>query len=111
MIGAQIVVGDQHYAASLILTPTELRADWPPQTVAGLQTEHLKAIIDLQPDVVILGTGERQVFPSADLIGAFLEQGIGIEVMDTRAACRTYNVLVSEDRNALAALMPLAPSD
>jgi uncharacterized protein len=54
-----------------------------------------------------MGTGERQVFLAPELLMVFYRQSVGIEVMNTQAACRTFNVLVSEDRNVVAALMPL----
>ena len=67
---------------------------------------HLLSIFEMKPEVVLLGTGAKQVFLPPQLMMQFYNKGIGIEVMTTDAACRTFNVLVSEGRNVLAALMP-----
>ncbi len=78
--------------------------DWPPAQLDALRPEHLEAIFDLEPEVVLLGTGERQRFPPADIRAAFAARRVGLEVMDLGAACRTYNILVQEERRAVAAL-------
>ena len=67
--------------------------------------EHLEAVLELEPEVVLLGTGRKQAFPAPRLLRAFFERGIGFEAMTTEAACRTFNVLVSEGRTAVAALI------
>jgi uncharacterized protein len=86
-----------------------LRADrieqWRPQTLDALTMTDLESIFAMQPEIVVLGTGTRQRFPDAKWMGAVLARGIGCEVMNTGAACRTYNVLVSEDRRVVAALL------
>jgi uncharacterized protein len=66
----------------------------------------LRVAIELAPEVIVLGTGPNQQFPSPGLIAEVLRMGIGMEVMDTRAACRTYNILASEYRRVVAALLP-----
>ena len=65
----------------------------------------LEPVFALQPEIVVLGSGPRQRFPEPRLLAAIMTRGIGCEVMDTGAACRTYNVLVSEARRAVAALL------
>ena len=109
--GAVAVNGTPH-ASSLILTGTTL-APWPPQTAGDLQAEHFTAIAALQPEIVVLGTGRRLVFPAPWLTRALVEAGIGCEVMDTPAACRTYNILLGEGRRVAAALIvePVADGD
>jgi uncharacterized protein len=72
---------------------------------ADLGAEHAARILELQPELVLIGTGERQEFPAAAFGARFLESGIGFEVMDTGAACRTFNVLASERRRVVALLM------
>lgn len=62
-------------------------------------------ILALEPELVLLGTGARQIFPAAEFSAQFLRAGIGFEVMDTGAACRTFNVLVSEQRHVAAMLL------
>jgi uncharacterized protein len=73
--------------------------------VADLTQEHAARLLAHDPEVVLLGTGLRQVFPAPAFGARFLEAGIGFEVMDTGAACRTYNVLVGEQRRVVALLM------
>ncbi len=86
-------------SARTIATPSDLHA------VGQLRPEHAAALLELQPEVVLLGTGPRQVFPDAAFGAGFLQAGIGFEVMDTGAACRTFNVLTAELRQVVALLM------
>jgi uncharacterized protein len=101
----EIRVGGRIIRASVILTATDLVLEWPPRHVRELAPEHLKNALDLAPEVILLGTGQRQVFPDAHVLAAVHRAGIGIEVMDTRAACRTFNILLQEGRKVAAALM------
>jgi uncharacterized protein len=80
----------------------------PPQQPEELRAAHFEQIAALQPELVIFGSGARLRFVSPALLRALIDARIGVETMDTPAACRTYNVLVSEGRRALAALL-LAP--
>ena len=100
-----ITIGDRAIGTSFLLMRDRLVEDWPVASLAALGPEAVARILELAPDVVILGTGERQAFPHAKVMAEFLTRGIGIEVMDNHAAARTYNVLVSEGRNALVAFM------
>jgi uncharacterized protein len=102
-----IRIGDAYYLRSLIVSASELVTDWAPQRPDELEEAHLQEIIALQPEVVLLGTGARQHFLAPRDMYCFYRQGIGIEVMTTDAACRTFNVLVTEGRPVAAALMPL----
>jgi uncharacterized protein len=102
---AEIVVHDRVIRSSVILTGRELIADWPPRTVAELTEDHLRPVFALNVDVVLLGTGRTQEFPVARILAAAGRAGVGLEVMDTAAACRTYNVLLQEERRVAAALM------
>lgn len=102
-----IAIGEQTYRQSLLLTGSELVTDWPPQRLSELRTPHLSALFALEPELVLLGTGSQQQFPEGALMMEFYRRGVGIEVMSTAAACRTFNVLVAESRRVLAALMPL----
>ena len=100
----ELRIGEQLVRSSCIVSADRLITDWPPKGVAALAPEHLEAIFALAPEVVLLGTGERQRFPPAGIRAAFAARGVGLEVMDLGAACRTYNVLVQEERRAVAAL-------
>lgn len=95
--------------ASLIVSPEQLLTDWPPQTLAELQAEHWASVLALRPEVVLLGTGARLVFPPPAVLSACYQAGIGVEVMDTGAACRTFNILAAEGRNVVAALLQIEP--
>jgi uncharacterized protein len=100
----EVRVGDAVLHRSCVISAERLIDDWRPQTLDELSAADLEAVFALQPEIVVLGTGARQRFPDTKLLAAILERGIGCEVMDTGAACRTYNVLVSESRRAVAAL-------
>ena len=81
--------------------------DWPPQALDQLREAHFEPILALQPELVLLGTGTRQGFVPPPLLKCFYAAGIGIEMMTTDAACRTFNLLAAEDREVVAALLPL----
>lgn len=102
-----IRVGGRLLTTGLILTPERMIEDWGPSEPAGLDSAHLQALIELEPEVILLGTGPVQVFPEACVYFRVLELGIGFEIMDTGAACRTYNILTAEGRRVAAALLPL----
>ena len=102
-----ICIAENCYSRSLLLSADQLISDWPPQCFAELEAAHLQAIFQLHPELVLVGTGSRQHFPAADIMMEFHQRGIGIEVMGTAAACRTFNVLVYEARPVVAALFPL----
>lgn len=93
----------------LLMTPHSAD-DWNPPPVAELSIEHLSAVITIEPppEFLILGTGKSIIFPPRALIRALDEKGIGIEVMDSRAAARTWGMLRGEERWISAALMPFA---
>lgn len=101
----QVSVDGNSYTRSLLLLPDRIDPAWGPADFAGLSAEHLAALADLACDVILLGTGARQRFPAPALLRSLIEAGRGVEVMDTPAACRTYNVLVAEGRRPAAALI------
>jgi len=100
----ELRVGDDILHTSCIVTADTLIKEWPPQTLDELQPEYLQTIFDVQPEVVVLGTGATQRFPSAQITAMFGERRIGLEVMTLGAACRTFNILVQEDRRVAAVL-------
>lgn len=100
-----IQVVDTWYSESLIISAQQVRSDWPPRRFDELDAQQLEAVLEFEPDVVLVGTGERQRFLSPELMMTLLGRGVGAEVMSTAAACRTFNVLVSEGRNVVAALL------
>lgn len=101
----RIRVDEHELTTSFLISPDRLLPDWAPRSLDELRDEHLEQVLELEPEVVLLGTGERIRFPEPRIFAMFQSRGIGFEVMDTNAACRTYNVLVSEQRRAVAAIM------
>lgn len=90
--------------SSCIVTADRLITDWEPQTFAELGAAHLEAILALTPELVVLGTGTTQHFAPPAVRAALAERGVGLEAMHLGAACRTFNVLVQEERRVAAAL-------
>lgn len=100
----RIQVNAATYNQSLIVTPGQIVADWPPQSLDELTSDHLTQVAALGPEIVLLGTGEVQRFPHPALLASLMRARIGVEVMDTPAACRTYNIIMAEGRAVAAAL-------
>ncbi len=99
-----IVIGDRRIAHS-VLVSAEAVEDWPPGRMAELTAEHMAQCLALEPEVIIIGTGKQQLFLPVQHAAGLQAQGIGVEVMTNDAACRTFNVLLSEDRRVVLALM------
>ena len=99
-----VVISNVTYQSSLILCATDIINDWPPQTSAELTAHHLQQVISLDPEIVLLGTGSEIVFPPDEVLQPVISNRIGYEIMDTGAACRSYNFLVAEGRRVVAAL-------
>ena len=100
-----VLIGGQSYRDGVIVSAARIIADWRPRPVAELQIEDFQAALDLEPDVILFGTGITHCFASNRLMTTIMSRGIGFEVMATAAACRTYNVLLAEDRRVVAALL------
>lgn len=99
------MINEHRHTNSVIVMPKRVIDDWPPQNFDDLTADHFDILDKIKPQLVIIGTGDKQQFPDPALYAALLEQGIGVEVMTTPAACRTYNILVSEGRLVAAALL------
>ncbi len=97
-------VGKEWYRSHLILSSQHILSDWTVTDPDILQANDLSAAIELDPEIILLGTGNHLALPDIDLMAELARQGIGLEIMDTPAACRTYNVLIHESRNVVAAL-------
>lgn len=93
------------YTGSVLVRPDADVEPWPAQSFAALEADHFARLLELQPELVLLGTGERQRFPHPRLLRPFAQARVGIEVMTTPAACRTYNILMAEGRRVVAALL------
>lgn len=103
-----IRIGGQDYREGLLITPQRLAPGWGPESAAELRAEHIDDLLTADPQVIVLGTGRHQVFPDITVYAAGLARGVGIEIMDTGAACRTYNILVGEGRRVAAGLLMIA---
>lgn len=99
-----ITVNDTEVTSTLVLMPQQLHDEWGPRTVDELRTHHLDDIVAMAPELVLIGTGRRQQFPDREIMIRTIQAGLGIEVMTTEAACRTYNVLAAEGRQVAAVL-------
>jgi len=99
-----IGVNGSPVSGSLILSPMEMILDWKPKEYAQLQAEHLDAFYQLNAEVILLGTGEKQTFPDKDVLRRLAQGNIGFEIMDTQAACRTFNIIMAEGRTVVAGL-------
>ncbi len=99
-----ITINSKAYDRSLIVTPAQVM-DWPPASFDELLAAHFEMIAGMKLEVVILGTGSKLRFPPPGLTRALVEAQVGLEVMDTGAACRTYNILMSDGRRVAAALL------
>lgn len=102
--GEAIVIGQNRYTETVALTPDGLFEDFAPPPIEELALSHFEMLLEDEPELVILGTGRRTVFPPRELTFAFARRRIGLEVMDTAAAARTFNVLAGEGRRLAAVL-------
>jgi len=98
-------IGDRSFDSSVIVSATALIERWRPRRMEDLAPEDLAPVLELRPDVLLIGSGPRQKFPDRGILAALYESRVGFEIMDTGAACRTYNVLVAEGRSVAAALI------
>ena len=100
-----VEINKQQYAHNLIVMADTLILDWQATDFASLSAVHFDVLIELKPEVVLLGTGEKHQFLHPVIYQKLTMQGIPLECMTTAAACRTYNILMSEGRNVTAALL------
>lgn len=100
-----VTINEVIYRQSLVLTASDIHSPWPVASIEDLSPENLAPVLESNPAVVLLGTGERQRFPDTRTFALFGERGIGLEVMDNGALCRTFNILVAEDRAVTAAVI------
>jgi uncharacterized protein len=98
-------VGGIEYCENLVLTADLIAKGWAPGGFAALDAADFATLLTHAPELVLLGTGARQAFPHPRLIRDLASAHVGVEVMDTRAACRTFNILVAEGRRVTAALV------
>lgn len=105
-VGADSIrVGDELLKKSFALTPNEIIAEWPARNIEALCEADFEPLFAAEPEMILLGTGTGPVFPPRELVFAFARRGIGLETMDTAAACRTFNILVADGRKVAAVLI------
>jgi uncharacterized protein len=100
-----VSINGKPFSQSLIVSTTQLNDDWNLTSIESLQTSHIEQILTLKPELIIIGTGDKLIFPAVEVYAAIIQQGIGVDFMDTGAACRTYNILMSEGRDVVAGLV------
>ena len=100
-----VMVNGERFEKSVVVLPERILADWPATGFADLKAEHMAALAGLDREIILLGTGTKLRFPRPEIIAPLVSAGIGVEVMDLQAACRTYNILMSEGRKVAAALL------
>ncbi len=97
-----IMVGDQLLKKNFALTTDEVIGDWNASVIEDMTEDDFEALIASKPELILLGTGPKPVFPPRELVFSLARKGIGLEAMDTAAACRTFNILISEGRRVAA---------
>lgn len=100
--GRHALVNERSLTRSFIVAPDALVEDWPVVGITAMRPADLDALFTLQPELIVLGSGETQAFPPADVMAACLQRGIGLEAMTNAAAARTFNVLAGEGRRVVA---------
>ena len=100
-----VIVNGQEHRRSVVVPWQGPVSDWPAARFEALTAAHFEALAALKPELVIFGSGKRMRFPKPALLRPLIDARIGVETMDTPAACRTYNVLLAEGRSVVAALL------
>jgi uncharacterized protein len=100
-----ICINGEQLTSSLIVSPRLLVNTWPPKSFIDIAPQHIDHILQMRPEIIILGTGRHLHFPTSQISAQIRQLGIGFEVMDTGAACRCYNLLMCEGRNIVAGLI------
>ncbi|QSX76389.1 Mth938-like domain-containing protein [Lysobacter arenosi] len=103
--GTSALVNDRRLYASFVLSPDQLIEDWPVSAVKAITPQDLDPVLAMEPEVILLGSGATQVFPTAAVMAACLGRGVGLETMTNAAAARTFNVLSGEGRRVVAAFV------
>ncbi|GMR20305.1 MAG: Mth938-like domain-containing protein [Gammaproteobacteria bacterium] len=103
----EIIINQQRYQGSLIITPDAVIPEWTASSADTLTQAQLQVLLQLSPEILLLGTGRNLNFPSSETMKSVIQANIGYEIMDTAAACRTFNILMGEGRHVVAGLMEI----
>jgi uncharacterized protein len=101
----EVVVSGRTLTESFVISAESLIEAWPPEHIDELHHDHLQHILQLDPELVLIGTGETLKFPPVRHYASLIEANIGVEIMDSGAACRTYNILIAEGRQVVAGII------
>ena len=105
-----VSINGKRHEGSVIVCGNRTETDWAPDGFDGLTPEQFDRLAESGAEIVLFGSGEHQRFPAPALLKSLISKGIGLEVMDTKAACRTYNILVAEGRHVACGVI-IEPSD
>ena len=108
--GNTAIIGELLYTASFIVTPKRVVSNWPPQSPNQLAIDDIEMILELDPELILVGTGNTLRFPDSEILKGVISAGIGIDFMGSYAACRTYNILAAEGRHVAAGIIIDQPS-
>jgi uncharacterized protein len=100
-----VAVGGNRYEHPVVVTAEQVFTDWRPEGVNALTEAHFAYFLALKPEVLLFGTGSQQHFPHPRLYQMLIAAGVGVEFMNTPAACRSYNILVGEERKVAAGIL------
>ena len=100
-----VMVSGSPKTGSFIISLEQLIEDWAPSHIDQLRKQHIQPLLELEPELVLIGTGESLKFPAMEHYASLIQHNIGVEIMDSAAACRTYNILLSEGRKVVAGII------
>ena len=100
-----VAINGRQFQQPVVVMAGQVRTDWPASDFVSLEAKHFDYFLELKPEILLFGTGPKQQFARPELYRELVKARIGIEFMDTPAACRTYNILVAEDRHVIAAVL------
>jgi len=102
---SSITINGKMFSQSLVVANTQLNENWDIASIELLTPNHIDLVLSFKPELILIGTGSKLTFPAIELYAGIIERGIGVDFMDTGAACRTYNILMSEGRDVVAGLI------
>ncbi len=100
-----VSINGKTFSQSLVIANAQLNDNWNINCIESLTPGHVDQVLSFEPELIIIGTGNKLIFPAVEIYASIIERGIGVDFMDTGAACRTYNILMSEGRDVVAGLI------
>jgi len=100
-----VSINGKTFSQSLVIANAQLNDNWNISSIESLTPGHIDQVLSFEPELIIIGTGNKLIFPAVEIYASIIERGIGVDFMDTGAACRTYNILMSEGRDVVAGLI------